>query len=101
MRTGKFFVFKHLKKHSIFIDDGRREVFAVKGLYSPLEDVVGPYLPVLVETVLLPFGDEIIYDSLMQPHHIPFDSDIRGNLKAIYDDVKERGTIITTLIASS
>lgn len=100
-RAGKFFIFKHLKKHSIFIDDGRGEVFAVKGLYSPIEAVVGPYLPVLVETVLLPFGNEIIYDSLMQPYNVTFGSGIRGNLKAIYDDAKERGTIITALIASS
>jgi hypothetical protein len=96
-RAGKFFVFKHLKKHSIFIGDGREEVFAVKGLLSPIEAVVGPYLPVLVETVLLPFGDEIIYDSLMQPYNITFGSGIRGNLKAIYDDAKERGAILTAL----
>ncbi len=35
-RAGKFFVFKHLKKHSIFIDDGRGEVIAVKGLLSSI-----------------------------------------------------------------
>jgi hypothetical protein len=98
-RAGRFFVFKHLKKHSIFIDDGRGEVFAVKGLYSSIEEVVGPYLPVLVETVLLPFGDEIIYDSLMQPYNISFGSGIRGNLNAIYNDAKERGAVLTALKA--
>lgn len=96
-RSGKFFIFKHLKKHSIFIDDGRGEVFAVKGLYSPVEAVVGPYLPVLVEAVLLPFGDEIIYDSLLQPYNISFGGGIRRNLKATYDDAKERGAILTAL----
>jgi hypothetical protein len=96
-RTGKFFIFKHLKKHSIFIDSGGGEVFAVKGLYTVIEDVVGPYLPVLVDAVLLPFGDEIIYDSLMQPYNISFGSGIRGNLKATYDDAKERGAILTAL----
>lgn len=98
-RSGKFFVFKHLKKHSIFIDDGRGEVFAVKGLYSSIESVIGPYLPVLVDTVLLPFGDEIIYDSLMQPYNITFGGGIRSSLKAIYDDTKERGAILTALTA--
>jgi len=96
-RAGSFFIFKHLKKHSIFIDDGHGDVFAVKGLVNSIEDVVGPYLPVLVDAVLLPFGDEIIYDSLMQPYNISFGSGIRGNLKATYDDAKERGAILTAL----
>ncbi len=54
----------------------------------------------LVETVLLPFGDEIIYDSLMQPYNITFGSGIRGNLKGLYDDAKERGAILTALVQS-
>ena len=45
-RAGKFFAFRHLKSHSIFIDDrSPAKVYAVHGLYSPLAEVVGPYLP--------------------------------------------------------
>ena len=57
-----------------------------------------PYIPVLAETVLLPFGDEIITDGLLQSYNLMFGSGIRGELKEIYDDAKERGAIITTLL---
>ncbi len=96
---GKFYVFRHLKKHSIFIDDkDPAGVYAVLGLYSPIAEVVGPYLPVLVQAVLLPFEDQIIYDGLVLPYNVMFGPGIRGNLKHIYEDAKERGDIITSLL---
>jgi hypothetical protein len=96
---GKFYVFRHLKKHSIFIDDkDPAGVYAVLGLYSPIAQVVGPYLPVLVQAALLPFEDQIIYDGLVLPYNITFGPGIRGNLKHIYEDAKERGNLITSLL---
>jgi hypothetical protein len=51
---GQFIIFKVLKNHAIFISQEKREdVFAVKGLYSSFEEMLGPYIPALVETVLL------------------------------------------------
>lgn len=98
-RQGRFFVFKVLKKHAIFISEEKRtDIFAVKGLYSPFDAMLGPYLPRLVETVLLPFGEDIIVDGLLQSYNLTFGPGIRGNLKEVYDDAKERGAIITTLL---
>lgn len=101
-RAGKFFVFRHLKSHSIFIDDrSPARVYAVHGLYSPLAEVVGPYLPVLVEAVLLPFEDQIIYDGIVAPYNITFGGGIRSNLNDLYRDAKERAAIITSLLPSA
>ncbi len=101
-RAGKFFVFRHLKSHSIFIDDrSPAKVYAVHGLYSPIAEVVGPYLPVLVEAVLLPFEDQIIYDGIVAPYNITFGGGIRSNLNDIYRDTKERAAIITSLLPSA
>jgi hypothetical protein len=98
-RHGDFYIFKHLKNFSIFIAAERKsEVFAVKGLYSPFEVVIGPHLPVLVKAVLLPFENDIIYDSLLQPYNIIFGGGIRRDLKSIYDDAKECGDIIGDLM---
>ncbi len=97
-RQGQFIIFKALKKHAIFISqDKLADVFAVKCLYSSFEEMLGPYIPALVETVLLPFGDVIITDGLLHSYNLMFGSGIRGELKEIYDDAKERGAIITTL----
>lgn len=98
-RQGKFFVFRHLKQHSVFIDDKNPPgVFAVLGLYSSLEEVVGPYLPLLVDAVLLPFEDRITYDGVVAPYAITFGGGFRGDLKHIYQDAKERGDVLTTLL---
>lgn len=101
-RAGKFFAFRHLKSHSIFIDDRSPvQVYAVHGLYSPLAEVIGPYLPVLIEAVLLPFEDQIIYDGIVAPYNVTFGGGIRSNLNDIYRDAKERAAIITTLPPSA
>jgi hypothetical protein len=48
--------------------------------------------------VLLPFGNEIIVDGLLRSYNLIFGSGIKGELKEIYDDAKERDSIITTLL---
>ncbi len=98
-KQGTFIVYKTLKKYAIFISQEKKaDVFAVKGLYSSFEEMFGPYLPIMVVTVLLPVEDDITADGLFQSYNISFGSGIRGELKDIYDDAKERGEIITTLL---
>ena len=78
-RLGTFIIFKILKKHAIFISqDKEADVFAVKGLYSSFEEMFGPNLPTMVETVLLPFNDDIITDGLFQGYGLIFGGGIRG-----------------------
>lgn len=97
-REGTFFIYQSLKKHAIFIDDQNPpEVYAVKGLYSPFETIF-PFLPYLVKTVLFPFEDEIIADGLYESYNISFGSGIRSSFKDAYNDAKERGEIITSLL---
>src|SRR3972149_4667618 len=59
--AGKFFIFRYLKKHTIFLAaEGQPIAYGVVALAQPFEDLVGPYLPVWTETVLLPFKDMIV-----------------------------------------
>jgi hypothetical protein len=96
---GTFIVYKAFKKHTIFISQDKEEdVYAVKGLYNSYEEIFGPYLPIMIKAVLLPFQDEIITDGLFQTYSLIFGPGIRRNLKEIYDDAKERDAIITTLL---
>ncbi|MCX6056040.1 MAG: hypothetical protein NTZ74_14225 [Chloroflexi bacterium] len=98
-RQGDFILFKVLKKYSIFISqDKTNDVFAVKGLHSSFEDIFGPCLPIMINTVLLPFNDEIVTDGLFQSYNLTFGSGYRSQFKSIYDDAKELGAIITTLL---
>jgi hypothetical protein len=96
--AGDFYVFRHLKKYSIFIAQGPSDrVYGVLGLVSPLEDTIPMPPPTLVRAVLLPFEDRITYDGLFSSYNIYFGSGIRGSLNDIYRSAKERGHIITSL----
>jgi hypothetical protein len=98
-RQGNFIIFKALKKHAIFISERRPfDVFAVRGLYTPFEEIFGPYLPAVVETVLLPYDGEIITDGLYSSYNLTLGSGIQRELKEVYDNAKEREEIITTLL---
>jgi len=50
--------------------------------------------------VLLPFGDHIIYDSLVNAYNVTFGKGIRNDLDRIYKDAKERNAITTSLVPS-
>jgi hypothetical protein len=96
--AGDFYVFRHLKKYSVFIGPGASDhVYGMLGLVSPFEEVLPLPPPVLVRTVLLPFEDRITYDGLFSFYNIYFGSGIRGSLNDIYRAAKERGRIITSL----
>jgi hypothetical protein len=95
--AGTFCVYRHLKKHSILIKDGAREVYAVLGLASPLDRVV-PFSPCYAKAVLLPFDGPIVYDSLLVPYNVIIGPGIRRNLNDIYKDAKEREALITSLL---
>jgi len=53
--------------------------------------------PVLVDAVLLPFEDRIIYDSLLMPYRLMFGSGILRSLNEAYCRVQEQGGVTTTL----
>lgn len=96
--SGTFFVMRHLKKYSVFLDeDDTPRAYGVLGLVSPVEEVIGPYLPVMVKAVLLPFEDKIIYDSLLAPYSVTFGGNITASLNRSYRDAQERGNIVTSL----
>ncbi len=52
----------------------------------------------MIDAVLLPFNDEIVTDGLFRSYNITFGSGIRSSLKSAYDDAKERGEIISSLL---
>lgn len=92
---GKFVIFNHLQKHSIFMSDA---VYGVRGIYTPLERMF-PDVPVFVEAVLIPFRDVIITDGLIQgyPMHISFGGGARRMFKEQYRAARVAGQVHTSL----
>jgi hypothetical protein len=95
-REGKFFILRHLKRYSIFIGGDPQAVYGVLGLASTLDEVV-PFVPCIVDAVLLPFEDHIIYDSLIVPYNVMVGPGYRADLEETYRDAKERGAVLTSL----
>jgi len=95
---GKFLIFRYLKNYTIFLDpDEPPKAYGVFALNSTFEEMVGPYLPIMVEAVLLPFNDKIMYDSIFVPYRITFGSGIRRSFNDAYQKAKSRFGIITSL----
>lgn len=95
--SGRFYVLRYLKKHTIFVGE-EAGVYGVIGLNDDLQDIFsGRPLPIRVEAVLLPFKGQIIYDGLMSIYNISFGQGIRSELNEKYMVAKQNGRIITTL----
>ncbi len=100
--TGRFYIFRDLKKYTVFLSTTSPVIaYGVLALSQPFEDMTGPTLPVLVQTVLLPFKNTIVYDGLMSSFNISFGSGIRRNLNEDFKEAKERHGIVTSLPMSA
>jgi Domain of unknown function (DUF6398) len=95
---GKFFLFRYLKNYTVFLSTEEPAVaYGVLALTQPFEELVGPYLPVWTETVLMPFKGKIIYDGLMSSFNISFGPGVRRNLNESFKEAKLRHGIVTSL----
>ncbi len=96
--TGRFYAFRQLKKYMVFLSiDDPPVAYGVVGLTEPFEHLIGPHLPVMTETVLMPFRDKIIYDGLLSRYNITFGGGIKRRLNDSYREAKERLGIVTSL----
>jgi hypothetical protein len=96
--TGSFFIFRHLKKYTIFLSgESPVRAYAVLGIAGSIEEIIGPNLPLYVKTALLPFEDCIIYDSLLLAYSVYFGGGIRRDLVDAYRSIQEREGVIMTL----
>jgi len=97
--VGKFYIFRYLKKHTIFICISEKpyKAYGVLGLADPIKELIGPNLPILVNAVLLPFKGQIIYDGLIVPYSVTFGGGVRRHLKEDYNQAKEEFGIVTWL----
>jgi len=99
---GNFYVFRELTKYTVFLSNTSPSIaYGVVALSQPFEELIGPYLPVLTKTVLLPFGNKIVYDSLMSSFNISFGPGIRRGLNESYKEAKMRQGIVTSLPVSN
>ena len=97
----KFFIMRHLKKYSLFLDDsGDPIVYGVIGIISPIDEILPFAPPIMVNAVLLPFGKKIIFDSLLNSYPVRFGGGIRKSLNNQLRQAQESRGVITSLEAT-
>lgn len=97
--TGLFYIFRALQKYTIFLSETTPvHAYGVLGLVSTIEETVPLPLPVYTQAVLLPFGHQIIYDSLLTSYNVLFGPGIRRDLQETYRTIQEREGILTSLL---
>jgi hypothetical protein len=96
---GRFFIVRHLKKYTVFLDaEDPPRAYGVLGLYTPLKELIdSSNLPVSVEAVLLPFENKIVYDGILAPSKIIIGKGISRVFDNKYNEAKMRFGIITAL----
>lgn len=94
---GKFILFKHLKKYSVFLSTDESPIaYGVKSLALGLDELV-PYPPTIVEAVLLPLEGILIYDTFIAQFSISIGDGLKSMFKDSYNQAKSTRGIITSL----
>jgi len=101
--AGNFFVVRTLKNYTVLLTEAapHARAYGVVGLTDSVAETMILPLPVYIQTVLLPFEDRIIYDSLLTTYNVSFGPGIRRHLKEAYRNATEREGILTSLLPTA
>lgn len=93
---GDFLVVKHLSKYTVLMtfDDEPVYLYGVHGISDPLKNILPQPVPFPINTVLVPWGDKIIFDSLIFSSNVSFGTGARSSVKEWYASSKEKYGII-------
>lgn len=95
---GKFYIFRELTKYTVFLSTDKQPIaYGVLALSQPFEELVPSPLPILTETVLLPFKGRIVYDGMLNTYRISFGPGIRRSLNETFKEAKEAATELSLL----
>ena len=92
-----FMVVKYTSDHAVlmpFESEGAPVFYGVKGLESSIAEVLDYKIHTIVNAVLLPFGDKIIYDGLVASYSLVFDKDIYASISKSYEEAERELRII-------
>jgi len=101
--AGNFYLYRELKKYTVFLSSAKDPIaYGVTALTETFDELAGPYRPILVDTVLMPFKDMVVYDGLLgiAGPRITFGPGIRRMLNETYRQAKDRFGIVTSLPVS-
>lgn len=91
-----FVALKQLKKHCILYDEENNKWYGITGITTSIEETMRE-LPCIMETVLIPFKNKIIYNTFIENYNVIIGRNIRRELMENYKRVKMEDGIINKL----
>lgn len=95
LEQGTFRVMKYTKKYTLFF--GEKYVYGVLALNDSIDELLGDITPQLVEAVLLPFNDKIIYDGMLSKFPIHIGKGLSKSIKSDFLLSKRKYGIVEQL----
>jgi len=94
--TSDFVILKCLVNNAIFIDTKDNRFYAVKALGDSFDHFFDRF-PVLVQTTILPFNNQIVYDGFIKSKGIHFGSGMKSTMNENYKAAKKKNNILATI----
>lgn len=92
--SGRFILERILKKGAILISVENEEVYQVSGIISTWDEMFGfEYLPLIIHATIIPFGEVIISDGLIQTYNVIIGGNMAREFKDIYMSAKKNKLI--------
>jgi hypothetical protein len=98
--NSNFAIMSHSKKYSVLMpcdENISKRAYGVLGITNPIFEVVPHKLPFIIKTVILPFKNQIIYDSFIASYNLSFGRGACESFRDEYREVKARYGIIESL----
>ena len=97
---GKFVLMKYTPENAELMHiekNGHARIYGVKGMTSSIAEIIQQNPPIMLEVVLLPFRDKIIYDSYVSSYPITYGDGAIDMFNDLYSDTLEKHGIITNM----
>ena len=83
--NSKFILYKYEEKYAVLL--GEENIYYVKGLKDTIKNIIPENkVPIFIETVLLPFKGQIIYDSYIIQYNMLFGKGLKENFDKQYKE---------------
>ncbi len=94
----KFLIMAYLRDYTVFMTvSSEQKVYGVLGLYDKIRDVIPPFMPQYVDTILLPFRGKIVYSGYIYSYNVQIDENLRRDIQEEYQKARKKFGVITSL----
>ena len=82
-----FLIMAYLRDYTVFMTvSSEQKVYGVLGLYDKIRDVIPPFMPQYVDTILLPFRGKIVYCGYIYSYNVQIDENLRRDIQEEYEN---------------